>query len=234
MITTNNLKVIVNIIATNKYTFFLENLIPSIEKFFLPNIEKTYLIHTDNKTIKCEFNHIIHDVEHKPWPSSTLQRFKFFNECSDIISKYDYSFYLDADSLVIDEISPNDILSDIIGALHPHLGNNEGTPERNPNSTAYIKPGESSNYFCGGFFGGKSDEFLKISKVIESNINEDLSNNIVAIWHDESHLNKYFLNNPPTLILPLGVAADENHKHPHSKIFFLDKTKCGGFEYFRN
>lgn len=230
----DNLKVVINIIATNKYTFFLEKLIPSIEEFFLPNISKTYLIHTDQENVECEFNHIIHKVEHKPWPSSTLYRFCFFNECEEIISKHDYSFYIDADSLFVNEINPDDILSNIVGALHPHLGNNEGTPERNSNSTAYIKEGESNRYFCGGFFGGSSVEFLNMSKIIESNINKDLENNIIAIWHDESHLNRYFLTNPPSLSLPLGYAADENHNHPHSKIHFLDKRKCGGFEYFRN
>ena len=226
--------VIINIIATNKYTFFLEKLIPSIETFFLPEIKKTYLIHTDQEIINSEYNYIIHKVEHKPWPSSTLHRFKFFNECEEIILKHDYSFYIDADSLFVSQVNPEDILFDTIGALHPHLGNNEGTPERNPNSTAYIKQGDSNRYFCGGFFGGKSDEFIKISKTIETNINKDLENNIVAIWHDESHLNRYFLTNPPTLVLPLGMAADENDKHPHCKIFFLDNRKCGGFEYFRN
>lgn len=229
-----NPKIVINLIATNKYIFFLEKLIPSIEMFFLPNVDKTYLIHTDNENIRCDFNHIIHKVEHNPWPSSTLHRFRFFNECSEIISEFDYSFYVDADSLFVNEITPDEILSNIVGALHPHLGNNEGTPERNPNSTAYIKEGDSNRYFCGGFFGGISSEFLKLSNYIESNINKDLGNNIIAIWHDESHLNRYFLDNPPTLVLPLGFAADENHKHPHSKFYFLDKRKCGGFEFFRN
>jgi histo-blood group ABO system transferase len=173
-------------------------------------------------------------VDHNPWPSSTLHRFKFFNECEELISNYDYSFYIDADSLFVGQINPEDILSNIIGTLHPYLGNGEGTPERNPNSTAYITNGESNQYFCGGFFGGISSEFLNLSRTIESNINKDLKNGIIAIWHDESHLNRYFLNNTPTLILPLGYAADENHKHDHSKIFFLDKRKYGGFEYFRN
>jgi histo-blood group ABO system transferase len=230
----DNLKIVVNIIATNKYTFFLDKLIPSIENFFLPGIDKTYLIHTDQEDIKIDGKYIIHKVEHNPWPSSTLHRFRFFNECKEIISNYNYSFYIDADSLFVGQVNPEDILSNVIGALHPHLGNNEGTPERNPNSTAYIGNGESSRYFCGGFFGAESSEFLNISRTIEHNINKDLENGIVAIWHDESHLNKYFLTNTPTLILPLGYAADENHEHPHSKIFFLDKRKFGGFGYFRN
>jgi histo-blood group ABO system transferase len=225
---------IINIIATNKYTFFLEKLISSIETFFLPEIKKTYLIHTDNESIELGSNCVIHKVEHKPWPNSTLHRFKFFNECEEIILKHDYSFYIDVDSLFVGQINPEDVLSDIVGTLHPHLGDSEGTPERNPNSTAYIKPGDSNRYFCGGFFGGKSDEFIKLSKTIETNINKDLDNNIVAIWHDESHLNRYFLTNSPTLVLPLGMAADENYKHPHSKILFLDKRNFGGFEYFRN
>jgi hypothetical protein len=228
------MNIIINIIATNKYTFFLEKLIPSIETFFLPGIKKTYLIHTEQEDINIEYDHIIHKVKHNPWPYSTLHRFDFFNECETTILNYDYSFYIDADSLFVGEVNPDNILSDVIGTLHPHLGDNEGTPERNPYSTAYIKQGENNRYFCGGFFGGKSSEFIKMSKIIESNVKTDLDNNIISVWHDESHLNRYFLSNPPTLTLPLGFAADENYKHPHSKIFFLDKQKYGGFEFFRN
>ena len=40
-------------------------------------------------------------------------------------------------------------------------------------------------------FGGKTIDFLKMSDLLEKNIDIDEKNNYIAIWHDESHLNKY-------------------------------------------
>jgi histo-blood group ABO system transferase len=102
-----------------------------------------------------------------------------------------------------------EILSDRVATQHPYLYNTRGTPETNPKSLACISEAEQMQYFAGGFNGGSSEEFLKMSKTLSENIDRDFSNNIIAIWHDESHMNRYFVDNPPTKILDPGYCYCE-------------------------
>ena len=49
--------------------------------------------------------------------------------------------------------------------------------------------------------------------------------NIIAIWHDESHINRYFIDNPPTIILSPSYCYPENLKLPYKKrLLALDKN----------
>jgi histo-blood group ABO system transferase len=81
------------------------------------------------------------------------------------------------------------------------------------------------SYFAGGFNGGSSIEFLKMCDKISTNIEKDLQNGYIAIWHDESHLNRYFLDNPPTKILDPGYCYPESWGLPFSKkLLALDKN----------
>jgi len=99
--------------------------------------------------------------------------------------------------------------------LHPlfhddfNTGRNEY--EQNQISSARISSNEGTNYFAGGFYGGSAQEFLKLVKECSENIKKDLSNNFIAKWHDESHLNRYFVDNPPTLILNPSYCYPQNY-----------------------
>jgi histo-blood group ABO system transferase len=231
----------INIIATNKYLEFLPDLIESIDRFFIKKDRVNVIIHTnleignlssDNGRISVTKNQITHEA----WPFTTLKRFHYFLSVEEIIMKSDYSFYIDADSLFIGDID-TDILprGGMIGTIHPCLFNSCGTPERNPESTAFIHPNEKNRYFCGGFFGGDSLSFMNMSKIISNNIDIDLKNNIIAIWHDESHINRFFLDNTPSSILepPFAVAESLTEMREESKILFLDKNLRGGHNNFR-
>jgi hypothetical protein len=179
------------------------------------------------------FNHI----EHEEWPFITLKRFHYFIQAEKIIEKSDFSFYVDVDSLFIGNIGFSDITENgIFATIHPCLNQGPGTPERNPSSEAYIPYGSTNRYFCGGFFGGSSRSFLWMSEKIKEAIDKDLTNNIVAIWHDESHLNKFLFVNEPMIIFdyPFAIAENLNPEHENSKIKFLDKKNLGGHEYLRN
>jgi hypothetical protein len=64
-------------------------------------------------------------------------------------------------------------------------------------------------------------------------INNDLKNNIMPIWHDESALNWYFLNKTP-LLVDCSYAYPESWEIPFKKkIIQRDKNKYGGYEYLR-
>lgn len=235
-------KILLNLIATNKYISFLDVICPSIEGLFFPESEVTVLVHSNldlpeglEKYTRIKFakNHI----EHENWPFTTLKRFHYFLGPEDLLLNHDYCFYIDVDSMFIKSISESLLPeSGMIGTIHPCLFNGPGTPDRNPHCTAYIPPGVNNRYFCGGFFGGSSAEFIEMSKKIRDNIDKDLSNGIIAVWHDESHLNRYFFDNPPSVVLdhPFAVAENLTQVQDSSGVLFLDKSTRGGHDFFRS
>lgn len=237
-------KIILNVIATNKYTYFLDGIIETAEKFLFNGSYLTVLVHTNmdishiqEKDREDRIRVIKNQIDHEEWPFTTLKRFHYFLSVENVIKENDYSFYIDVDSIFSGKINL-DILPDkgMIGTIHPCLFEGNGTPERNPMSTAYIKPGSNNRYFCGGFFGGSTDCFIKACEELKTSIEIDISKSIMAVWHDESHLNRYFFENPPAVVLDNHFAAAEEHMmlYPNAKVCFLDKSRRGGHSFFRN
>lgn len=213
------------IIATNKYVQFLQPLIESADKNFLLNQSVTYFIFT-NQNIEILSNREIVkiNVEHKEWPWMTLGRYKIFSEHSNILQNMDYLFYCDVD-MRFESVVGEEILSERVATQHPGYYEQRGTPETNPLSLACVFPNEKMQYFAGGFNGGTSGEYLKMSKIISDNIDLDLSRDIIAVWHDESHMNRYFIDNPPTKILNPSYCYPENWNIPFErKLLALDKN----------
>lgn len=235
-------RISINIIATNKYIGFVEDLAKSIDSLFFRDCEISVIIHTNVDLpvipgISSRISFHKNTIEHEPWPFTTLKRFHYFKSAKDIIEKSDYSFYVDADSLFVGNIEssllPN---SGMIGTIHPCLFNGPGTPERNPISKAYIPHGSSNRYFCGGFFGGSTQSFMDMTDEMVKAIEYDLSNDFIALWHDESHINRYFYENPPSVVLdiPFAVAESLAKVYSSSGVLFLDKNLKGGHDFFRN
>jgi hypothetical protein len=139
----------------------------------------------------------------------------------------DYLFYSDIDMKFVDFCGP-EILGSRVATQHPGYVGTEGTPERDSRSKAYIPEGSKSQYFCGGFNGGSREEYLKMAKSCSQAIEEDFAKNIVAVWHDESHLNRYFFDHSPETILTPSYCFDpkqENLRGKHRPILYaLHKT----------
>jgi hypothetical protein len=237
-------KIAINIIATNKYITFLDELCRGISENFNQDDDITAIIYTnldipeslifDNPFIKFKKS----EITHEPWPFTTLRRFQYFLQEKEFLDSCDYSYYIDADSRIIrkidDLIFPND---GTIGTIHPCLYGGVGTPERNPASKAYIHTSSNNRYYCGGFFGASGKNFTKMSEEISGNINDDLSRGIIAIWHDESHLNRYFFYNQPQISLEYPFAIGENYTGPaddYTRIVFIDKQLTGGHDFYRS
>lgn len=213
------------IIATNKYTSFLQPLIDSADKFFLQNQEVTYFVFTNlDVNIQSKRKIVRIHVDHKEWPWMTLGRYKIFSSNSEILSKMNYLYYCDADMRFVSDVG-DEILEELVATQHPGFYGRRGTPETNPLSLACVYPHEKMQYFAGGFNGGSSIEYLKMSKILSKNIDTDYSRGIIAIWHDESHMNRYFINNPPTKILNPSYCYGESMIIPfEKKILALDKN----------
>ena len=208
------------IIATGNYTQFLNPLMDSIVKYFLKGNRVSIITYSDKKPRTFK-------MDHKPFPYPTLMRYHQFNKSKDLLKTFDYLFYIDADMLFCSQVG-NEILGDGLTAItHPYSEsrNMRNTFENNKDSTAYLEDVSKINpYCCGGFQGGTSEAFLKMSKVIADNIDKDLEKGIVARWHDETHYNKYLTKVKPSLILSSDYCTPEKEKNEKSKLIALDKN----------
>jgi len=228
-------------ICTGKYIQFLENFLLSAENNFLPNHKKEYFIFTDSQLDNPDPSkfHIIHQ-DKLGWPFDTLNRFHMINRISSSLESIDYMYFCNANLIINDIIDENifpDSGQDMVGVNHPgqyQQSNIEFTYDRNPDSLAYIPLGEGKHYYQGCLFGGTKDAFLKMSKQLQENIDIDLNKDIIALWHDESHLNRYFLDNPPKILDPSYANPEAFYIPFDRKIIQLDKNKLGGHDFLRS
>lgn len=216
-------KVALCITATGKYDVFARQLVKSARNFFLKNCQVTYFIFTDGEIEPAEDVKVVYQ-KRLGWPYDTLMRFEIYFKSKDLFDGYDYLFALDADMLFVSEVG-DEILGDLVGTIHPGYYNKRGTYEMRRESTACVREREQKHYFAGGFYGGNKDNFLKLLSITSENIRKDLDNRIIAIWHDESHLNRYFVDFPPTIKLDPSYCYPESWNIPFCrKLLALDKN----------
>lgn len=228
-------------ICTGKYDIFWNDFYKSAEQFLFTNSEKHYFVFTDSASIQSTDR--IHKIyqEKLGWPKDTLMRFHLFLNIEDELKKMDYLFFFNANYTFINTITENELLPTekdhfLTGQLHPvayHKKRKNYDYETNPESTAYITESAGTYYFAGGLLGGRTPEFLKMCHQLKQNIDIDFANDIVAVWHDESHINKYFSENEPKKLDP-GYCYPQNWYLPfEQKILLLNKSKLGGHAYLR-
>lgn len=211
------------VMATGKYISFAFPLINSAEKYFCKNHQVTYFIFTDGKVTPRK--NVVFVYQPKlGWPFDTMNRFQAYYNARQLLSEQDYIFACDADMLFAGTVG-DEILGERVATRHPFFMDRRGTYETNPISTAYVSDKEGQFYFCGGFYGGSRDEFFKLTKKNMDNIKKDLLKGFIAIWHDESHLNRYFIDNKPTLILPPSYCYPQDSGFPcEQKLIALNKN----------
>lgn len=223
----------ISICINEPYWEYVGPMLESAQKFFLNDHEVDYFLWTD---IPEEKKHgaTIFPTEPVSWPYPTLMRYHLFLQQEEILKDYDYIFYCDADMLFVDTVDEEILGDDLTAAQHPmYAVRKEYIPpyEPNPDSKAYIpRPGRIvvengvprflPLYFAGGFQGGKSEHFIKAMKAIKKMIDDDLVNNYIAIWNDETHWNKYLFENPPSVALtPSYVYPDSLIEEYYSKVW---------------
>lgn len=231
------MKIGVSVIATGKYyRLFFDQLYRSLQENFVPECKKTIFLYTDAGVSVNDYNDVVSiSVDHEPWPMPTLKRFDKFQQTRNIYELFDIDlmFYIDVDMRVVEKISLEEVNSELVGTVHPGFYNKpfqSYTIERNEESLACIRIQEiidlsSFHYYAGGFFGGHIDRFNRMAEVLQQNIQSDLDNGIIAVWHDESHLNHYFnVIEQPTLKLSPSYCYPESWNLPfEKKIIALDK-----------
>lgn len=210
-------------ICTGPYALFWKEFYESFEKKFLLGLQKKYYVFTDADEIFAEESQYVKriEIEPQPWPLITLFRFSTFLKIEDELKKCDYLMFSNANMICNDNITPDEFLprkNEVLSVTsHPgYYGQSiiKFPYERSKKSTAYIPWNCGKNYVIGAMFCGTSDAFIKMSKTLKHNIEEDLKKNIIAKWHDESQLNRYIINKPGVRILepmycyPYGMKVD--------------------------
>jgi len=223
-------------ICTGKYNMFFEEFYNSCEKYFLPELEKRYFVFTEGEILLKDNIIKIHQPK-LGWPYDTMMRFHMFNTIESEILENDYTFFFNVNMMFVKEI--NNILpsienNNLVGVLHQgylEQSNKKYPYERNIKSSFYIPYGDGDNYYQGCLIGGKSEDFMRMSNILERLIDKDLGIGIIPIWHDESAINWYFIENKP-LTLDFKYAA-----HAYNEDIFgymLDKNLYGGHQFLRN
>lgn len=231
------------VMATGKYSDFVGPLIESADKHFCTRHKVTYFIFTDGKIPQGERIVRVHQAQ-MGWPYDTMMRFHTYYKHKDLFKGYDYVFACDADMLFVDTVG-DEILFDRVATIQPNYLFDSNKPyETNPFSTACVNRGEGKFYFAGAFYGGVLDEFLKLIHTAQNNIDIDLSRGYIAAVNDESHLNRYFIDHKPTVILSPSYCHFEHWNSPYpKKIVALDrrdglkrsirKKACSPLEYYK-
>lgn len=212
------------VVATGKYIHFVEPLLKTARKHFCPSHQVTYFIFTDGKVPQAA-DVIKIEQQKLGWPYDTLMRFVMYHNQAALLSSMDYLFSCDADMLFMHTMG-DEILSPRVAVLAPGYIGCRGTYETRPISTACVGWGEErkyeaegfvGSYFAGGFYGGTAQEMLKMYATVTHNIEADLKKDFIALWHDESHLNRYFIDNLPTKVLSPLYCYPECYKiqRPH-------------------
>ena len=190
------------IIATGeRYVPYAAPLIASLKQFFPPH---DVFLFTDSQE---EFEAVKIPYPNLGWPRATLMRYHAILANRKLFRGYGQIFYIDVDMLVVSKIDTEEIVSKgITAVLH---GGFPTTFERRPESTAYVSEFITKPYYQGTIVGGLTTAFLDMCGTIARNIDEDDRRGIVAVWHDESHLNHYLLLHPPSKVLSPAFCFSE-------------------------
>ncbi|XP_031704617.1 N-acetyllactosaminide alpha-1,3-galactosyltransferase-like [Anarrhichthys ocellatus] len=205
--------VALTVFAVGRYLdAYLGTFITSAEKHFMLGLQVTYYVFTDqaDKVPIIELGprrslKVIQVEKHSRWQDISMMRMKTISEAieSEIRPHCNYVFCFDVDQEFKGRFG-SEALGDSVALLHAGYFNvpkDRFTYDRNPKSKAYMETGDY--YYHAAIFGGLCENVKDLADYCFLSIMEDKLNNVEALWHDESHLNKYFwLHKPSRLVSP--------------------------------
>jgi histo-blood group ABO system transferase len=193
-------KIGVCLVAMDEYETKASALIESGRKFFCLNHDVTYFVFTDGEKIQEAKDVVKVKQENFGWPYVTLKRFQVYDEYAKLFEKMDYLFSVDADLVFVAPVG-EEVLSNLVATQHPAFLKKRGDYENKKISAAYVEPHEGRHYFSSSLYGGSRKEFLSLVKGARKQVDADLEKKFISRWHDQSYLNRYLIDHPPTRIL---------------------------------
>ena len=231
------MKVAILYICTGKYNQFFKGFFESCEKYLLKDIAQLeYYVFTDDMSLSDEANVHLIKKECAGFPADSLFRFDMFLQVRQELEKTDYIYFFNSNAEfkapVGKELLPLNG-EKLVGAEWPGKRKPFKHPafypyERNKHSSAYIPPREDKPYiyYMGGINGGEAADYLEMAETLSENIHADYEKGIVALVHDESHINKYFRTHDCKVLSAEYCFPEEWITCDFSpKIIFRDKVK---------
>uniref|UniRef100_A0A452UVW2 Histo-blood group ABO system transferase n=1 Tax=Ursus maritimus TaxID=29073 RepID=A0A452UVW2_URSMA len=200
------------VFPTEKYFLYLRAFLETAEMYFMVGHRVNYYVFTDKPEYVPHLNVrngrqiiILKIQSYARWQDISMHRMEMLSTFSRqrFQREVDYLVCADVDMRLSDHVGV-EVLSSLFGTLHVgYYGLNRADfpYERRPQSQAHIPEDEGDFYYIGALFGGSVSEVARLTEACHRAIMVDQANHIEAIWHDESHLNKYFLYHKPSKVL---------------------------------
>ncbi|XP_059747198.1 histo-blood group ABO system transferase isoform X2 [Bos taurus] len=202
------------------YVVFLRLFLETAEKYFMVGHKVIYYVFTDRPAdvpqIALQDGRqvvVLHVGNYRRWQDISMHRMEMISNFSRrrFLREVDYLVCLYVDMKFSDHVGV-EILAPLFGTLHPGFyaaDRQSFTYERRPLSRAYIPRDEGDFYYAGGFFGGSVPEVYRLTTACHQAMTADQAQGIEAVWHDESHLNRYLLSHKPSKVLSPEYLWDE-------------------------
>lgn len=164
------------------------------------------------------------------WPRGSACRYGVALEHLHLL-RGEHIFQIDADMRILRPVGQEILCDGVTVTTHPGFPEpGSGAWERNEASTAFVGQEQSARayYHPGAFVGGERDAFLALATEVNGRVEADLADGVLAVWYEESHLNRYLLDRPPGLVLDRRYCWWEHWGDPQGEavIMHLDKTQA--------
>ncbi|XP_008308332.1 alpha-1,3-galactosyltransferase 2-like [Cynoglossus semilaevis] len=203
--------VAVTVFAVGRYLdVYLLNFLNSAERYFMVGLPVKYYVFTDTpeKVPKVALGHkrsmkVLKVDRYDRWQDISMMRMQTISEIieSEIRYSFRYVYCFDVDQVFKGRFG-SEALGDSVAMIHSQFyryPKYRYTFDKNPQSKAFMKVGDL--YYHAAVFGGSWENVKNLTDTCYENIMVDKIRNVEALWHDESHLNRFFFDNKPTKLL---------------------------------
>uniref|UniRef100_A0A8C5MYY9 Uncharacterized protein n=1 Tax=Leptobrachium leishanense TaxID=445787 RepID=A0A8C5MYY9_9ANUR len=193
----------ISVFAVGKYlSQYLLPFLVSANQHFMPGLKCVIYVVTDQPSAVPSVSLrpgltlvVLRCPSRTRWQEISMMRMKDLPELVFPLAKeqVDYLFCMDVDQVFIGRYGP-ETLGDLVAQLHSGLypwNKTYYTYEQDPRSAAFTPLEKAHYYYHAAVFGGTIPHLVNLTSSCLRGILQDRSKGLEAVWHDESHLNRY-------------------------------------------